>query len=144
MKYNYNSELDCFVREDGLGKKIWITSTEAHRIMTMYDLGNSIGEIRNKINFAKPKRVTESTIKNFINNVADGNIVLDDNLPAPDIVYTELSLDEKVNNLEERLNTLESMIDNHESRFKELKSDCWISAYATKSNKISWRERLGL
>ena len=69
MNYEYDINQECFIREDGLGKKFFINSTEAHRIMNMYNLGNSIGEIRNKISFRNPSKVTESTIKNFINNV---------------------------------------------------------------------------
>ena len=53
MNYKYNEEKECFIREDGLGKKYWINSSEAQRIMTLYDLGNSIGEIRNKITFSR-------------------------------------------------------------------------------------------
>lgn len=127
MKYNYNSELECFIREDGLGKKIWINSTEAHRIMTMYDLGNSIGEIRNKIKFTYPRKVTESTITNFIRNVREGNIILDDNLPAPSDLVVDLTLDERVRRVEDRLDILEELLGSHnndETLSEKVKS--WI------------------
>ena len=72
MNYKYDVEQECFVREDGLGKKFWINVTEAQRIMTLYDLGNSVSEIRNKIQFNG--EVYESTIRNFIRNVQEGKI----------------------------------------------------------------------
>lgn len=123
MKYDYNPELECFVREDGLGKKIWINSSEAQRIVTMYNLGNSIGEIRNKIHFQYARRVTESTIKNFILNIQNGNIVLSDDYPAPKKVVYELTLEERISNLEKRMDEFESM--NDKSFADKVKS--WIS-----------------
>ena len=59
MRYNYDSDNECFVREDGLGKKIWINSVEAQRIITLYDLGNNIPEIRNKIRFNSKKIIVK-------------------------------------------------------------------------------------
>ena len=130
MKYNYNTDLECFVREDGLGKKIWINSSEAHRIMTMYSLGNSIGEIRNKIEFVNSRKVTESTVKNFISNVNMGNIILDENYPAPVKLVEEMTDNDRICKLEERVTNLEDKI-------SELKSECFITAFADESKKES-------
>ncbi len=100
MKYNYSIEQECFIREDNLGKKYPINITEARRIMTLVDLGNSVSEIRNKIRF-KSNKVAESTIKNFIIQVRNGNISLDGDYPAPADVVFELTLDERISRLEE-------------------------------------------
>ena len=125
MRYEYDVKQECFVREDGLGKKFYINSTEAHRIMTMYSLGNSIGEIRNKIQFVNPRKVTESTIKNFIINVNEGNIELSDELPTPVNDVIELTLESRVTRLEERISVLEDELECRESsKFDKVKS--WI------------------
>ena len=113
MKYNYDVEHECFVREDGLGKKFYINITEAHRIMTMTSLGNSISEIRNKIKFANPRKVSESTIVNFIKNVNEGNIVLSDDYPAPVLDVLDMTTEERVIKLEERISALEEKIENN-------------------------------
>ena len=97
---------------------------EAHRIMTMYNLGNSIGEIRNKIKFSNPRKVTESTIKNFIVNVENGNIELSDDMPVPINDVMEITLDERVLSLEQRVSVLEEMLENKESITDKVKS--WI------------------
>lgn len=119
MKYNYDVKNECFVREDGLGKKFFINSQEAQRIMTMVDLGYSIPRITNKINFASDK-VYESTVANFINNVKDGNIIISNDYPAPDGVIRELTVEERINRLEERVTALEELKENKvESRWKK-------------------------
>lgn len=128
MKYDYNSDNECFVREDGLGKKFHINSSEAQRIMTLYELGNTISEIRNKMTFAS-RRVSESSIQNFINNVNEGNIVLSSDLPAPMLEFEDLSLSDKVELLNNKVEKLEGMI-------MSMQCDC--------NTKKSWRERLGL
>ena len=130
MKYNYDVDKECFVREDGLGKKIWINSSEAHRIMTMYSLGNSIGEIRNKIQFVNSRKVTESTIKNFILNVNQGNITLDEDYPAPVKLVEELTVSDRVEALENRVSELEN-------KFAEIKSDCFCTAFADETRNES-------
>lgn len=122
MKYVYNTDKECFEREDGLGKKFWINSSEAHRIMTMYSLGNSIGEIRNKIRFVNARRVTESTIVNFIKNVNDGNIELDKDYPAPVKMVESLTDSDRINNLEERVSKLEELLEDK----KESKVRKWL------------------
>ena len=107
MKYDYDIELEAFVREDGLGKKIWINAMEGQRIMTLYELGNSIAEIRNKIIFNN-KKVYESTIVNCIKNVEEGNIVIPTNVPAP--LETSLTVEERIQSLEDRVSELESIV----------------------------------
>jgi hypothetical protein len=124
MKYRYDADNEYFVREDGLGKKFHVNSIEAHRIMTMYNLGNSIGEIRNKIKFSNPRKVTESTIKNFIVNVENGNIELSDDMPVPINDVMEITLDERVLSLEQRVSVLEDMLMNKQSLTDKVKS--WI------------------
>jgi len=123
MKYNYDVENECFIREDGLGKKFHINITEARRIVTLHDLGNTVSEIRNKIQFQSNK-VSEITIRNFLKQVGNGNIDLTGDYPAPSNVVFELTLEERISNLEERVKELEDK--------KE----------AVKT--VSWRERLGL
>ena len=125
MKYKYDANRECFIREDGLGKKFYINSTEAHRIMNMYSLDNSIGEIRNKIQFNHPRKVTESTIKNFINNVKNGNIELTDDLPAPVEDVMNITMDDRIESLEQRMSVLEEMVCNKKSFSDKVKS--WIS-----------------
>ena len=124
MKYDYDIEKEAFIREDGLGKKFHINIVEARRIVTLHDLGNSISEIRNKIQFQSNK-VSETTIKNFLKQVENGNIDLNGDYPAPANAVFDLTLEERISNLEERVNELESH-----------KCDC--------SPKKSFRERLGL
>lgn len=125
MRYKYDASRECFIREDGLGKKFYINSTEAHRIMNMYSFDNSIGEIRNKIQFNHPRKVTESTIKNFINNVKNGNIELTDDLPAPVEDVMNITMDDRMESLEQRMSVLEDMICNKKSFSDKVKS--WIS-----------------
>ena len=124
MKYKYDVDNEWFVREDNLGKKFHINITEARRIMTMVNLGNSIAEIRNKISFSSNK-VYESTINNFINQVEKGNISLDGDYPAPKVVLEDLTVAERISKLEDRVTALEELQDKPVER-------------------ISWRERLGL
>ena len=123
MKYNYDIDKECFTREDGLGKKFYINITEARRIVTLSDLGNTVSEIRNKIQFQSNK-VSEITIRNFLKQIGNGNIDLTGDYPAPSNVVFELTLEERISNLEERVKELEDK--------KE----------AVKT--VSWRERLGL
>ena len=119
MKYKYDIENEYFVREDGLGKKFYINSSEAHRIMSMYSLGNSVGEIRNKIRFVNARRVTESTIINFIKNVNEGNIELDEDYPAPVKMVESLTDNDRLNNLEERVSKLEEQLKPKEWSWKK-------------------------
>ncbi len=114
MKYNYDSNLECFVREDGLGKKLWINSVEGQRIMTLHKLGNSISEIRNKITF-NSRKVRESTIEAFIRNVKNGDIVIPSDAPMP--VNESLTV-------EERIQRLEDDLEEFKSRFESPSCEC--------------------
>ena len=100
MKYNYDSDKECFVREDGLGKKFYINSSEALRIMSLHELGNTVPEIRNKMTFHS-KKVSESSINNFINNVKQGNIVVDGDYPVPTV--EDLTIEQRISRLEDEL-----------------------------------------
>ena len=123
MRYDYNIVQECFIREDGLGKKYPLNITEARRIMTLLELGNSIPEIRNKIQFHSNK-VSESTIKNFIAQVKKGNISLEGDYPAPNEVMFELTLSERVDRLEEAIDEIKEQLNapctckTEESRWK--------------------------
>lgn len=107
MRYNYNSELGAFVREDGLGKKFWITMVEAHRIMTLYELGVSPNQIGAKIQFKNPK-TTVSTVSNFIKNVENGDIVLYNDVPLPVEDFDDINLEVRITEIESRVSSLEN------------------------------------
>lgn len=109
MKYNYNSELGAFVREDGLGKKFWITMVEAHRIMTLYELGVSPNQIGAKIQFKNPK-TTVSSVSNFIKNVENGDIVLDNDVPLPVEDFDDINLEARITEIESRVSSLENKV----------------------------------
>lgn len=112
MKYNYNSDLECFEREDKLGKKLWVNNVEAQRIVTLYQLGNSVPMIRNKITFHS-RKVTESTIENFLKNYHNGDIVL------PDIDYVpvneDLTIEQRISNLENEVEELKGLMSSDDS-----------------------------
>ena len=111
MKYEYNSSLECFEREDKLGKKFYINSNEAQRIVTMRELGYSIGRICAKIQFNSDK-VYESTVANFLKNVDEGNIIVNGDYPAPKGVIKELTVSDRIISLEERVTALEEQLVN--------------------------------
>lgn len=106
MKYNYNAQLGCFERSDGLGKKIWVTMSEAQRIITLRELGNSIGEIQAKMNFVSSK-ATSYSVKTILAKYDNGAINIDMNVPAPDIQFNDLGIEERISSLEQRLSKLE-------------------------------------
>lgn len=111
MKYNYDVEQECFIREDGAGKRININISEAQRIIALKDLGYSIAQIRNKMVFSSNK-VYESTIQNFLNNVEKGNIVISGDYPAPKLALEDLTVDMRLTSLEERLENVEMILQN--------------------------------
>lgn len=118
MKYEYNSSLECFEREDKLGKKFYINSNEAQRIVTMRELGYSIGRICAKIQFNSDK-VYESTVANFLKNVDEGNIIVNGDYPAPKGVIKELTVSDRLVSLEERVTELEKIIDIEKSSWTD-------------------------
>ena len=111
MKYNYDAGDECFIREDGAGKKFHINSAEAQRIITMRDLGYSPNRICSKIHFASG-RVYESTVKNFLKNVDEGNLIVSEDYPAPRDQVIELSLEERMSRLEDEWAEFKSRIEN--------------------------------
>lgn len=110
MRYNYDSELGAFVREDGLGKKFWITMVEAHRIMTLYELGVSPNQIGAKIQFKNPK-TTVSTVSNFIKNVENGDIVLDTDVPLPVEDFDDISTEARITKLEHDVEYIKRLLE---------------------------------
>lgn len=131
MMYKYNSDLECFERfdEDGKprGRKLWVNITEARRIVTLHELGNSIGLIQSKMTFAS-NRASGHTVETIINLHKNGEIELDGDFPAPSKDFESLSVDGRIDALEDRIKNLED-------RFSELKSDCFCSAFAGESKK---------
>ena len=110
MRYNYDSELGAFVREDGLGKKFWITMVEAHRIMTLYELGVSPNQIGAKIQFKNPK-TTVSTVNNLIKNVESGDIVLDTDVPLPVEDFDDISTEARITKLEHDVEYIKRLLE---------------------------------
>ena len=137
MKWIYNDRLGCFEREDKIGKKIWVTMSEAQRIITLRDLGNSIGEIQAKMTFVSSKASSYS-VKTILEKVDDDSLIIDMDVPASDIQFNDLSVDNKLVNLEERISNLEG-------RLSEIKSDCFISAFEGEDKKeVRWKKWLRL
>lgn len=124
MKYEYNASLECFEREDKLGKKFYINSNEAQRIVTMRELGYSIGRICAKIQFNSDK-VYESTVANFLKNVDEGNIIVNGDYPAPKGVIKELTVSDRLVSLEDRVTELEEIINIEKSSWTD-KVKSWI------------------
>lgn len=110
MKYNYNSNLGAFVREDGLGKKFWITMVEAQRIMTLYELGNNPAQIGAKIQF-KSSKTTISSINTFINNVENGNIVLTTDVPVSVDEFEDISMEARITKLEHDIEYIKNLLE---------------------------------
>ena len=76
MKYEYNADIEAFERTDKKGNKLWFNMYEAQRIMTLYHLGYTPNKISTKMEFHSNK-VGMSSVKTFIDNVNNGNIVID-------------------------------------------------------------------
>lgn len=110
MRYNYDSELGAFVREDGLGKKFWITMVEAHRIMTLYELDVSPNQIVARIQFKNPK-TTVSTVNNLIKNVESGDIVLDTDVPLPVEDFDDVSIEARITKLEHDVEYIKRLLE---------------------------------
>ena len=106
MRYNYNATIGAFEREDKLGKKIWATMNEAQRVITLSDLGYSMGEIQSKISF-KSKKATGYTVRTILEKYESGDLEIDMNAPIPVEDYRDLTVEERLNDLERRLSVLE-------------------------------------
>lgn len=133
MKYKYNSDLECFERFNSegnpIGRKLWVNIVEARKIVTLHNLGNSIGLIQSKMKFASNK-ASGRTVETIINLYKNGEIELDGDFPAPSKDFEELSVDGRIDDLERRIEVLENQM-------SEIKSDCFVSAFAVESNEES-------
>ena len=117
MNSIYNSKLGCFERSDKVGKKLWVTMTEAQRIITLRDLGNSMGEIQAKMSFVSSKASSYS-VKTILERYDNGELIIDMDVPVTDVEWNDLSYDSKINDLELRIKHLEDII-------SENKNESW-------------------
>jgi len=106
MRYNYNATIGAFEREDKLGKKIWANMNEAQRVITLSDLGYTMGEIQSKVSF-KSKKATGYTVRTILEKYESGDLEIDMNAPIPVEDYRDLTVEERLNDLERRLSVLE-------------------------------------
>ena len=100
MRYDYDADIEAFVRSDKKGNKLWFNMYEAQRIMTLYQLGYTPNKIATKMEF-KSNKVAMSSVKTFIDNVNNGNIVIDNDAPAPVEYVNDMSLEARVSKLEQ-------------------------------------------
>lgn len=111
MKYKYNSDLECFERFNNegkpIGKKLWVNIVEARKIVTLYNLGNTVGLIQSKMNFASNK-ASGHTVETIIKLYKNEEIELDGDFPAPSKDFEELSVDGRIDDLERRIEALEN------------------------------------
>lgn len=111
MKYSYNSSLECFERRDAKGvprgRKLWVNIDEARRIVTLYDLGNSIGVIKSKMQFNNPK-ASAYTVNTVVSLYENNEIELSGDFPAPSQVFDDLSVDARISQLEHEIEELKS------------------------------------
>lgn len=110
--YNYNPNKEAFVRDDKRGKPIYVNVTEAQRIVSLLDLGYSMADIENKIQLNNPKG-TSTTVKSFVKNYKEGNIVLPENAPAPTQLFESMTDNDRIDRLEERVNMLEEKLNSN-------------------------------
>ena len=127
MRYVYNIEMEAFRREDKRGKPLYINIAEANRIINLLNMGYSVASINGKISLNNPKG-TVTTINSFIRNYNEGNIIMPENAPAPVHIFESITDSDRIDELEKRISNLED-------RFSELKSDCFISAFAGESKE---------
>lgn len=126
MKYIYDVEKECFKREDNRGKPLYVNITEAQKIALQLDLGYPLTQIEGKIALANPQG-TATTIKSFIRNYKQGNIIMPEDAPVPVRIFDEMTDSTRIDNLEKRVSILENIL-------SELKSDCFISSFATENS----------
>ena len=131
-KYKYNSDLECFERFDKkgypTGKKLWVNIVEARKIITLYNLGNTVGLIQSKMTFSSNK-ASGKTVETIVRLYENEDIELDGDYPAPSKDFDALNVDGRIDGLEDRIKSLED-------KFSELKSDCFITAYAGESKSM--------
>ena len=109
-KYQYNTDFECFERLDNngnpTGKKLWVNITEARRIVTLHNLGNSTGLIQSKMKFAS-KNATGHTVVTIIKLYENDEIELDGDYPAPKSDVEDMTFDSRIDALEDRIKVLE-------------------------------------
>ena len=130
-KYRYNSDFECFERfKDGkpFGKKLWVNILEARKIVTLYNLGNSIGLIQSKMTFSS-KKATGHTVKTIIQLYENDEIELDGDYPAPSKDFNDLTVEGRISALEDRIEVLENQM-------SEINSDCFCNSFAGESKTI--------
>ena len=106
MKYEYDVNAEAFKRVDNRGKLLHINISEAQRIISLLNLGHSIVNIESKVKLSNPKG-TVTTIKSFIKNYKNGDIIMPDDAPAPVRTFEEFNFDNSLDDLNERVSNLE-------------------------------------
>ena len=107
-KYEYNIELEAFRRTDKRGRPLYFNITEARRIQNMLEMGCSVPQIYNKIDFERDVSVTN--LRTFIRNLNEGNLSLEGDYPAPVGVVKEIGTETKIQALEDRVKALEDEV----------------------------------
>ena len=134
-KYIYDVDLEAFRRTDKRGKPLYVDIIEANRIINLIELGHSVADITGKVSLSNPKG-TVTTINSFIKNYNQGNIEMPTDVPAPVHNFKSLTDTDRINALEERVTELEN-------RLSEIKSDCFMTAFAGESkNESRWKKWL--
>ena len=124
MKYEYEPSLECYKRIDKTGRPLKFNIEEARRIKSMRDMGCTVSSIYRKIDWSND--VSETQLRTFVENIEKGNIPLDGEYPTP--VKTQSTKNSRIDDLEKRVTSLED-------RMSELRSDCFVSAFASQSKK---------
>ena len=111
VKYNYNTEMEAFKRNDNRGKPLYVNITEAQRIVSLLELGYSVSDVCGKISLNNPKG-TVTTIKSFIRNYNEGNITIPQDAPAPALLFDSVDDEARISELERRVSRLEKAMNN--------------------------------
>lgn len=118
VNYVYDVENECFKREDGRGRPFQINIVEAKKIETLVDLGYSVQKIYDKIDFNGDVSITN--LRTFINNYKRGNMDLDKDYPAPQVILDDITMDTRVTELEAKVQMLENNIMLLDKRIKKI------------------------
>lgn len=111
VKYNYNTEMEAFKRNDNRGKPLYVNITEAQRIVSLLELGYSVSDVCGKISLNNPKG-TVTTIKSFIRNYNEENITIPQDAPAPALLFDSVDDEARISELERRVSRLEKTMNN--------------------------------
>ena len=125
MKYEYDSNREVFKRVDGNGRYLKFNIEEARRIKSLRDMGTPVSSIHRKINWSND--ISETQLRTFIENIEKGNIPLDGDYPIP---VRKNPRTDKITELENKIDELDSRMTDMENRFSEIRSDCFVSAFA--------------